>query len=330
MVGFLPDSNNSTRNDQIEDNDEEFAVLYAIDNFRYQSHKIFFYIYVLFHNMNSVPTIIINVQIIYYLRLLSEKGNVPINCKSDGTYHGELYRYTCEETLDEEITSISNMKGISIKPEDEKYKYIIIDNTTSSLAELNDITNQTMNRINLDKGFVYIKNCEFISKNPVIQIKGETEDVTQKANLVLDVKNYDGFVKVDSNILVNNNKRFLRNLEGERDVIVQLNPSEPLSTNLNKTAGVLDDGRNALIHFKKNADSSVNYSPDYNSFFNNKNKTGLTGGAITAIVISLAAVIIFVIIIAYITMKKPLTPPKHISANSDAKIEMSSSTNVIN
>ena len=106
-----------------------------------------------------------------------------------------------------------------------------------------------------------------------------------------------------------------------------MNPAKPLSANLNKTVGVLDDGRNALIHFKKGVDSTVYYSPDYNSFYMTKKTKGLSGGSIAAIVITIVAVLIAVIAIAFIMMKKPVLPPNRMP---EAAYEMSSSNNAIN
>lgn len=325
----LPDDNditpenNSTVN--VEENDKEFAVLYAIDNFSFQTHKISFNIYIFFYHVHFETRIIIKVNIIYYnLRLLAENNKeLFITCTNE-KYYGNLTRYKCE-VIDEDINSISKIEGVSIYPESNDF---FIDNTISSLAEFKDITNQTKNRTNLEKGFVYIKNCEILSREPVIQIKGETEDVQNNVNLVLDVKNYDGFVKVDSNLFLG--KRLLRTLEGERDVLVQLNPLKPLSANLNKTAGALDDGTNALIHFKKNVDSTVYYSPDYNNYFKTKNTKRLSGGAIAAIVITIVAVLIAIVAIIFIMMKKPVIPPNHMSGSVEAGYEVSSSTNVIN
>ena len=325
VAGVNPENN---ANETSVENEIQFAVLYAIDNFSFRNHKIFFYIYIFFHGYYfsesfPVPNIRITIIIIFYrLRLLSETREI-ITC-SQNTHHGELYRYSCE-LVDDNINSISKIEGVSIESNNSLFK---IDNTTSSLAEFKDITNQTMDRIQIEKGFVYIRNCEFISKEPVIQIKGETADVQNNVGLTLDIKSYDGFVKVDSNLLLKN--RLLRTLEGERNVVVQLNAYKPLSANLNKTAGVLDDGRNALIHFKKGVDSTVYYSPDTNNFFMTKKTKGLSGGSIAAIVITIVAVLIAVIAIAFIMMKKPVLPPNRMSGSVEAGYEMSSSTNAIN
>ena len=327
-AGITP-GNNATSNE--EENDKEFAVLYAIDNYHYsyQSQTISFYIYIFFHgydfghSLDFVPNIKISILIIYYnLRLLSETNEIKEIICSKNNSHGELYRYSCEQKVN---GNISRIEGISIESENGQY---MIDNTTSSLAEFKDITNQIIDRVKIEKGFVYIKNCVLLNREPVIQIKGETEDVQNNVNLVLDVKNYDGFVKVDSNLFLI--KRLLRTLEGEKDVLVQLNPLKPLSADLNKTAGVLDDGANALIHFKKGTVSTVYYPLDYNNYFKTKNTKGLSGGAIAAIIITIAAVLIAIIAIAFIMMKKPVLPPNRMSGSVEAGYEMSSSTNAIN
>jgi hypothetical protein len=315
---------NSTASLDPEENDKAFVVVYAIDNYRYRYSTIIFSLYIFFHNVeNNYEIITLTVNIVYNLRVLEETTET-ITCRK-GERYGELYRYNCSKEFSGDIKNIecTNLKA-------EGNSSIFFDNTTSSAEELKDIGNQTMQRIS-EKGFVYIKNCEYIRRDSVIQIRGESENnLNDRSLLILDVRNTNGdFFKVDSDLILNEKRRLLRKLE-DKDVIIQINPSQYINTDLNKTAGVLDDGRNALIHFKKNIDSDLYYSPDHNNYFKNTNKKGLSGGAITALVITLAAVIIAIIAITFIMLKRPPIPPKQYIGNSDPRFDMSSSTNVIN
>jgi hypothetical protein len=315
---------NSTAPLDPEENDKAFVVVYAIDNYRYRYSTIIFSLYIFFHNVeNNYEIITLTVNIVYNLRVLEETTET-ITCRK-GERYGELYRYNCSKEFSGDIKNIecTNLKA-------EGNSSIFFDNTTSSAEELKDIGNQTMQRIS-EKGFVYIKNCEYLRRDSVIQIRGESENnLNESSLLILDVRNTNGdFFKVDSNLILNEKRRLLRKLE-DKDVIIQINPSQYINTDLNKTAGVLDDGRNALIHFKKNIDSDLYYSPDHNNYFKNTNKKGLSGGAITALVITLAAVIIAIIAITFIMLKRPPIPPKQYIGNSDPRFDMSSSTNVIN
>jgi hypothetical protein len=315
---------NSTAPLDPEENDKAFVVVYAIDNYRYRYSTIIFSLYVFFHNVeNNYDIITLTVNIVYNLRVLEETTET-ITCRK-GERYGELYRYNCSKEFSGDIKNIecTNLKA-------EGNSSIFFDNTTSSAEELKDIGNQTMQRIS-EKGFVYIKNCEYIRRDSVIQIRGESENnLNDRSLLILDVRNTNGdFFKVDSDLILNEKRRLLRKLE-DKDVIIQINPSQYINTDLNKTAGVFDDGRNALIHFKKNIDSDLYYSPDHNNYFKNTNKKGLSGGAITALVITLAAVIIAIIAITFIMLKRPPIPPKQYIGNSDPRFDMSSSTNVIN
>jgi hypothetical protein len=315
---------NSTAPLDPEENDKAFVVVYAIDNYRYRYSTIIFSLYVFFHNVeNNYDIITLTVNIVYNLRVLEETTETITCRKGDGD--GELYRYNCSKEFSGDI---KNIECTDLKAEGNSS--IFFDNTTSSAEELKDIGNQTMQRIS-EKGFVYIKNCEYIRRDSVIQIRGESENnLNDRSLLILDVRNTNGdFFKVDSDLILNEKRRLLRKLE-DKDVIIQINPSQYINTDLNKTAGVLDDGRNALIHFKKNIDSDLYYSPDHNNYFKNTNKKGLSGGAITALVITLAAVIIAIIAITFIMLKRPPIPPKQYIGNSDPRFDMSSSTNVIN
>ena len=318
---------NSTAPLDPEENDKAFVVVYAIDNYRYRYSTIIFSLYVFFHNVeNNYDIITLTVNIVYNLRVLEETSET-IKCRKGdkGDGYGELYRYNCSKEFSGDI---KNIECTDLKAEGNSS--IFFDNTTSSAEELKDIGNQTMQRIS-EKGFVYIKNCEYIRRDSVIQIRGESENnLNDRSLLILDVRNTNGdFFKVDSDLILNEKRRLLRKLE-DKDVIIQINPSQYINTDLNKTAGVLDDGRNALIHFKKNIDSDLYYSPDHNNYFKNTNKKGLSGGAITALVITLAAVIIAIIAITFIMLKRPPIPPKQYIGNSDPRFDMSSSTNVIN
>ena len=315
---------NSTAPLDPEENDKAFVVVYAIDNYRYRYSTIIFSLYVFFHNVeNNYDIITLTVNIVYNLRVLEETSET-IKCRK-GEEYGELYRYNCSKEFSGDIKNIECTQLTA-----EGNSSIFFDNTTSSAEELKDIGNQTMQRIS-EKGFVYIKNCEYIRRDSVIQIRGESENnLNDRSLLILDVRNTNGdFFKVDSNLILNEKRRSLRRLE-DKDVIIQINPSQYINTDLNKTSGVLDDGRNALIHFKKNIDSDLYYSPDHNNYFKNTNKKGLSGGAITALVITLAAVIIAIIAITFIMLKRPPIPPKQYIGNSDPRFDMSSSTNVIN
>ena len=315
---------NSTVSSDPEENDSEFVVIYAIDNYRYRSNTIIFSLYVFFHNVeNNYDTITLTVTITHNLRALEEKRET-IACKR-GDIFGELYKYNCSKEFSGDI---KNIQCTQVRADGNPY--IMFDNTTSSAAELKDIGNQTMQRIS-EKGFVYIKNCEYLSQDSIIQIKGESEaNVNDGSILTLDIRNNDGeFFKHDSTLILNGKRRLFRKLE-DKDVIIQIKPSQNIDTDLNRTTGVLNDGRNALIHFKKNIDSNIYYSPEHNNYFKNTNKKGLSGGAITAIVITLAAVLIAVIAIAFIMLKRPPIPPKQYIGNSDPRFDMSSSTNVIN
>ena len=315
---------NSTAPSDPEENEKAFVVIYAIDNYRYRSSTIIFSLYVFFHNVdNNYDTITLTVTIMYNLRAL-EEARETITCRK-GENFGELYKYNCSKEFSGDI---KNIECTHVKADGNSS--IIFDNTTSSEEELKDIANQTMQRIS-EKGFVYIKNCEYLRQDSIIQIKGESEDnLNDRSILTLDIRNNNGdFFKIDSSLILDGKRRLLRKLE-DKDVIIQINPTQYLNTDLNRTTGVLDDGRNALIHFKKNIDSDIYYSPAHNNFFKNTNKKGLSGGAITAIVITLAAVLIAIIAIAFIMLKRPPIPPKQYLGNSDPRFDMSSSTNVIN
>ena len=110
-----------------------------------------------------------------------------------------------------------------------------------------------------------------------------------------------------------------------------MNPTESLNADLNKTIGVLEDGRNVLVHFKRNVDSSVNLSIEPNKFIEDKKKKGLSKGAIAGIVIAAAVVLIAAIVIIILLLKRSTTPPpKQNLGNTNVKIENNSSTNVMN
>ena len=203
---------------------------------------------------------------------------------------------------------------------------------------LNDITKLTMKTIT-NLGFVYIKNCEFLSKETTpIQIQGETDDdISEKTSLVLNIKNEDGLVKVDSNLFINKNISSNKSLENSKavNVIIQFNPTTSLNANLNKTTGVLEDGRNVLIFFKKDVDLDVQVSAEPDKFVNNenknKNKKGLSKGAIAGIVSAVVVVLIAITVTVCLLIKRSsVNPPKQNIVNTTPGIVNNSSTDIVN
>ncbi len=334
--------NNSTNENKVS-NDDKFVTLYAVDNYTIikilKSWKITFNIYVIFHNIPSADTIIITFEIIQRdSRLLEEDIPFQIGCMKDSDPSLELVRYFCIVYTERDIKN-KKLKGVDVYIQEKNFTRspIIIDNTTSSLEMLNDVTELTMKTItNLD--LVYIKNCELLNKETTpIQIHGETDDdISEKTNLVLDVKNDDGgIVKVDSNLFINKNISSNKSLENSKDVnvIIQLNPTTSLNANLNKTTGILEDGRNVLILFKKNVDLDVEVSAEPDKLVNNqnKNKKGLSKGAVAGIVTAGIVVLIAIIVTVCLLIKKScINPPKQNIVNTTPGIVSNSSNSVIN
>ena len=341
QMGELPD--NSTDKYKVS-NDDKFVTLYAVDNFTitkiFREWKVTFNIYVIFHNIPSADKMIITFEVIQKdSRLLEEEKPLHIQCLRDSDPSLELVRYFCIVFTERDIKN-KKLKGVDIYIQEKNLTRspIIIDNTTSSLEMLNDITKQTMKTItNLD--FVYIKNCEFLSKETTpIQIQGETDDdISEKSSLVLDVKNDDGIVKVDSNLFINKNISSNKSLENSKavNVIIQLNPTTSLNANLNKTTGVLEDGRNVLIFFKKDVDLDVQVSAEPDKFVNNenknKNKKGLSKGAIAGIVTAGVLVLIAITVTVCLLIKRSsVNPPKQNIVNTTPGIVNNSSTDIVN
>ena len=144
-------------------------------------------------------------------------------------------------------------------------------------------------------------------------------------------------MKVDSNLFINKNISSNKSLENSKavNVIIQLNPTTSLNANLNKTTGVLEDGRNVLIFFKKNVDLDVQVSAEPDKFVNNenknKNKKGLSKGAIAGIVTAGVVVLIAIIVTVCLLIKKScVNPPKQNIENTTPGIVNNFSTDVVN
>ena len=210
---------------------------------------------------------------------------------------------------------------------------------------------------------MFIKNCEFLRKDTIIQIKGETDNIdnidSKRLKLKLDVRNNDGnYSQADSYLFVNESKRLYRTLQESKDVIIQLYPTKSLfAADLNETSGILANDNNVFIQFKINANSTADIIPNenysffeddendnngnitntedsfevHNSFFTQeKNKKGLSKGVIALIAISLSVALIAFIAFACIMRKGPTIPPTPNLGNMEPKAVTSSSTNMIN
>ena len=340
-VVFQNNSTNNTNNSKI-DNYDKFITIYAIEKDIINIDMISFYIYLVFSNIQASSIIKVELQTIERNSGTADKP-FEIICPRDSDPFQKLVKYYCSKVVEKQIKNMK-IKIIEVKVEDIEGTLTITEKTTNAIEMMNDITSQTMSKIT-NLNFVYIKNCELLGKDKTsIQIQGETNDISDKANFALDLKKSDGFLKIDSKIYMHNSRRLGRNLQLKK-VVVQLYPTKDLNTDLNNTSGVLADGRNLLIHFKTNVQSKVYFKSekheepkeqdeDIKSISKKKQKKGLSGGIIAAIIISIVVVLIAAIIFTIFMIKrKPSIPPKQNIenlGNTDVKIGMGSSTSVIN
>ena len=359
IPGFSGDPDNSNNNNQILNNDDKYAALYLIEQYEFVSNRVDFFAYILFHNLESIYILCIDFLIQNNSNnSVTLENTYTLSCTRTDEY-GELSKYHCPRNFEQNST-ISKMKGINMYnfyPEERTFNIVT---TKTSKDMFNDITNQTMKKFS-GKDFVYIKNCEFLRKDTIIQIKGETNNKDldlKRMKLKLDVRSNDGnYSQVDSYLYVNESKRLYRTLQESKDVIIQLYPTKSLfAANLNETSGFGDD-TNVFIQFKINANSTADIIPNeqnsfveddennnkgnnnntedsfevHNTFFTQgKNKKGLSKGVIVLIAISLSIALIAFIVFACIMRKGPTIPSTPNLGNMEPKVVTSSSTNIIN
>ena len=286
------------------------SFILGFDNYNYENNLLTFFAYV-FHDKLG-KNFNINLIIDRNLRLLDETEE-NVECTLNETLD-EISVYKCSKSL---TYSINNIK-CDLKDDSLNYTKL-----AKNMCE--NLQNQKGNKIS-KKGLIILRDCEIIDQDKKITISGTTgEDITNETNSNLSVLSEDG------NILIIPTQ-FIKQNSGNYNM--ELNYKRSLKANLSESLGIIEGGKNYYLIFNKDKSSQLNFEQKaFKNTFTKKKSSGLSAGAIVAIVVPLILVL-FVVAggVAYIKKNPtiPHVPMENNNAGNNTIGISSSSTNVVN
>ena len=327
-----PDSNTTTNSsDSSEDQDSNTtppesqtkALFLGADNYNYNSTiALLFFLAKFLYEENDIPeniTFSVNRKPKTRLRfLIDDDGKRSFICNKDDDKSNKadnIYVYDCACPYNETEETIE----ISYNGNQTAYAKYSLDNIEKQIGDIIST-----------KGIIVLKDC-FLDDKSQNSINGETTDTipdNPEAYLFLT----EGDEKKE--IPLTFTKKASTNYQ------VTLNTKNDINNDLNNTLGVIkDNGQNKslLLIFKEDTNSTMKY--DYNPSVNKaqyskKSSSGLSGGAIVAIILPCIAVLLAVLGLVFYLSKSssgavagPAVPMENLGNNT---IGISSSTNVVN
>ena len=289
-------------------------LLLGFDNYDYLENqklvKFLAYLRLFGYSNKNLEYIILSANT-YNNRLLRNLEEIEIKCDKTDVGKSDIYIFNCSKEIDSPISRIQYINN-SIKINGENSPNI----QTLNIANLmgNNIQNQKGNI--LSKDTYILDNSSIINENSSFIIEGfnsETDLTSSNAEL--------SFVKNNQlkNIPCNIEK------ETEKDKYQISCNSKSLSKtdlNLNNLVKLKDQNKSVIISFLEGNSTANTGSESFNYFRLKKSNKKLSGGAITAIILSLvAALIIFVAVCLAIN-------PSIYPTNQHLP-EVNSSTNII-
>ncbi len=301
----IPSAN---ENEQNRNSTELGTILLGFDNYSFTSNIINFFAYIKYFNSDPEKDLSFNLHITRNknLRYLDNEDIQVAHCELIITNPEGMCKYNCSA---ENITK--GFSKVEIKLDSNDFDTI----TNYARITSSNLQEQKGKRLS-DKGLVVIDGCELRKENDNDYIIiGKNDSSFNNNSATLYVKNYDG-KKVDfpSKINYKNNQ-----------VKIKLNPKIAVQAHLNRTLGMIDNDKNIFLLFDK---EDYLYHTDEDNFFypNKKKKSGLSGGAIVAIILPCIAVLLIIVFVAYLIGKKPSTQ----NEVEDNTMGINSSTDVIN
>ena len=303
------DSTNSTNDDTEEVN----PLFIGVDHYNYNDGILSFWAYFFTDNKADYPeNIILNVKKKRILRMLQEDS---ITClKKDDS--GNIGVYNCTYIYNESIDTLTISYPGNNQTDYAKY----------TLTNIKDQVGQIIS----SGEFFFIKDCSIpdMSKNVII---GKPENnIDNNAGGVIYITNSTGkeeipvtFTKEDASGTYN----------------IKLNLKESFTKNLNNTVGTLNNKNTTyILLFNQDGNSTMDY--DYNptknkAFFPKKSSSGLSAGAIVAIILPCIAALLAVVGLAFFLGKSSSSaaastiPMEQINMGNNT-IGISSSSNVVN
>ena len=291
-----------------------FAVQKNIDS----DYLIKFVLRIFFNKLDKLPqkvTMTLIVVSTTSLRLLQnqDKEDVPAECLIGEDNKDGIHKYNCTATTKKEpkaVGSQSNFEFYLNKDDKSPMNGLKGDNLTITAQAYEDATNLEV--VKNATNFVTL-NGEVNNKYNSFVISGSLEgDDAGKSQLVTNAKEICfTFFDNSPTTPLKERKRIMNCTvtdKKEEKYEITCKPDTDFQGNIHQASGIFND-TSVTLNMTEGKDSvMINIKDDNpNKAYYRKNSSGLSGGAIAGIVISLvAALIIFAVIALY--LKKPNTP----------------------
>ena len=305
-------SSNSTIDDDSEENEEPLFI--GVDNYYYDGSLLNFYAYFFIDDTTDYQETV-SFSVVTISRILRILQDDKITCKIIDD-SGKIFVYNCTYNYNGSIDSI-RISFPGNKTDYAEYTLRNIKNQTGQIISSGD--------------FFFITDCSIpdtsksvIKGNTDYSINNNTEGVIYITNSTAKEEIPVTFIKEDGNGNYN----------------LKLNLKNSLTKNLNNTVGKLNN-KNAtyVLFFKQNGNTTMNYknNPSLNQAYipKKKSSSGLSTGAIIAIIIPCVVALLAVVGLAFFLAKSSSgaaasTIPLEHSNMTNNTIGVSSSSNVVN
>jgi hypothetical protein len=298
---------------------EPEKLLLGVDNYKFENSTIYFFAKFLIESLELFKTEeVFTLNINNNLRFLQ---NSPINviCYYERNI-STIYEYHCNHSYNGNIQSIK----LSYNGKMTDYAKYSLDN----------LQNQKGDIIPLD--FIYITNCTIVDEdNAIINGNAGNNNIPNNTNSIMYVLIGDSKEDIPTTFIKKDNN-------GNYDL--KLNLKKDLSSDMNNKQGLVEiDGKNKtyILFFNEDETSKLNYKYNtkdpstFNKAYNSKkSSSGLSGGAIVAIILPCIAALLAVLGLAFYLGKSssgavagPPIPMENLGNNT---IGISSSSNVVN
>ena len=305
---------NSTSNEP-----EPEKILLGVDNYKFENSTIYFFAKFLIESLELFKTEeVFTLNINNNLRFLQ---NSPINviCYYERNI-STIYEYHCNHSYNGNIRSIK----LSYNGKMTDYAQYSLDN----------LENQKGDIIPLDS--IIITNCTIVDEdNAIINGNAGNNNIPNNTNSIMYVLIGDSKEDIPTTFIKKDNN-------GNYDL--KLNLKKDLSSDMNNKQGLVEiDGKNKtyILFFNEDETSKLNYKYNtkdpstFNKAYNSKkSSSGLSGGAIVAIILPCIAALLAVLGLAFYLGKSssgavagPPIPMENLGNNT---IGISSSSNVVN
>ena len=226
------------------------------------------------------------------LRFLED---LEFNCPLYKT-EGNIYTFKCENSDYNASQLVVNLD--SVKIDDQKLKPLSSAKLTSNLAKNNEVGDLLLN-----KEIIVMENCNFADSDKNIVIEGKFEkDISRE--------------KLDNPYLLvtdGENKRnvvYTYDKTGEKDRLT-LDNKVPINTDLHGQIGRINNDTSFILSFT-NSTGNPNYNFTETEIIKRSSSSGLSTGAIVAIVIPCIAVLLAAAALAFILGNRTKPPMQNL------------------